>query len=378
MTSSLTNVVRTASGSDARGASHAALNQNVFKKANSLNNDAAHAQRMKEKGTSEAWRAGSGSKTKAHSQASWAGALTRRTAKAAAKREDEMDMELVLHEFIEVLIRIAFWRANPAFGNYSKKPPTTFTPLPDCLDSLLHEIILPAAKRDDSAHFKEHLANDGPMQAVLVSYEEKLRQWFECHAAHMKGAHAGFKLQYKQWLDLLKQGYGAKHGVLGYSPGHEIGTWEINQDSEITGDERCRTKFHAALSMPQAKFAFINSQSLSQMSVGQQKDTDGAFALAASVPASVHSSNETASALVTWAHATWAHATSNATDWLAHHALSPPFCSDDHAGLQGVCTLHANGRASTAPCGGGSRACPSDARACCASRSATGRPGRPW
>ena len=44
-----------------------------------------------------------------------------------------------------------------------------------------------------------------------------------------------------------------------------VGIWEINQDSEITGDERCRTKHKCALSLPQAKFAFSNSQSLDQV-----------------------------------------------------------------------------------------------------------------
>merc|ERR1712023_320122 len=61
----------------------------------------------------------------------------------------------------------------------------------------------------------------------------------------------------------------------GFTPQHLVGHWQIYQDSEITGDERCRNIFKVSLSLPQAKFAFINSQSLDQMSVGQAKDTDG-------------------------------------------------------------------------------------------------------
>ena len=60
----------------------------------------------------------------------------------------------------------------------------------------------------------------------------------------------------------------------GYTPGKMIGNWQVYQDSEITGDERCRNIFKVSLSLPQAKFAFINSQSLDQLTVGQAKDTD--------------------------------------------------------------------------------------------------------
>ena len=51
-----------------------------------------------------------------------------------------------------------------------------------------------------------------------------------------------------------------------------VGNWQIYQDSEITGDERCRNIFKVSLSLPQAKFAFINSQSLDQMTVARQGD----------------------------------------------------------------------------------------------------------
>ena len=82
-----------------------------------------------------------------------------------------MDMELVLYEFVEVLIRIAFWRANPYHGIH--KLATKLMPLPDCLEQMLHEVVLPNAKRDDSALFKERLAGDKAMQAALESYEDQ-------------------------------------------------------------------------------------------------------------------------------------------------------------------------------------------------------------
>ena len=71
----------------------------------------------------------------------------------------------MLYEFVEVLIRIAFWRANPYHGIH--KLATKLVPLPDCLHQMLHEVVLPNAKRDDSALFKERLAGDKAMLAAV-------------------------------------------------------------------------------------------------------------------------------------------------------------------------------------------------------------------
>ena len=54
------------------------------------------------------------------------------TKKAKGAKDTEMDQELVLYEFVEVLIRIGFWRANPQHG-LSAKAATKLVPLPDCL-----------------------------------------------------------------------------------------------------------------------------------------------------------------------------------------------------------------------------------------------------
>merc|ERR1719316_2203409 len=133
---------------------------------------------------------------------------TGKPTKSAGKgKEDEMDMELVLYEFVEVLIRIAFWRANPYHGIH--KLATKLIPLPDCLTQMLHEVVLPNAKRDDSALFKEKLAGDKAMQAALASYEKKLKEWFDVHTQSMFLRGEGRKLQYQQWQDLLKKGWGS-------------------------------------------------------------------------------------------------------------------------------------------------------------------------
>merc|ERR1719311_1461655 len=94
-----------------------------------------------------------------------------------------MDMELVLYEFVEVLIHIGFWRANPFHG--INKLAAKLVPLPDCLHQMLHEVILPNAKRDESALFKEKLANDKALQSALESYDAKLKQWYDVHTQSM-------------------------------------------------------------------------------------------------------------------------------------------------------------------------------------------------
>ena len=241
---------------------------NMFKKANALNTNAVREQRKQEAGTADAKNEAAGSKTKTMNQSS-TGKPTKRAQKG---KEDEMDMELVLYEFVEVLIRIAFWRANPYHGIH--KLAMKLMPLPDCLHQMLHEVVLPNAKRDDSALFKEKLAGDKMMQSALQSFDKKLKEWFDVHTQSMFLRGEGRKLQYQQWQDLLKKGWGTDVRAQGYTPGNGVGNWEIYQDSEITGDERCRNKFKISLSLPQAKFAFINSQSLDQLTVGQAKDTD--------------------------------------------------------------------------------------------------------
>ena len=241
----------------------------MFKKANAVNSEAAHFQRLAEKGNSSTKEEGSGSTTKMISAKA-------KTKSAASQKDTEMDQELVLYEFVEVLVRIAFWRANPYHGIH--KLATKLIPLPECLDQMLKDVILPNAKRDDSALFKERLASDQAVLGAVASYEKKLRTWFNIHTQSMFLQGKGRRLQYQQWQDLLKKGWGQLQSnnepSPGYTPAGLVGNWQIYQDSEITGDERCRNKFKVSISLPQAKFAFINSQSLDQMTVGQAKDTD--------------------------------------------------------------------------------------------------------
>jgi len=218
---------------------------NLFMAANAINKDDAHAQRMESKKSSA-------SKQEGKSEMAGKGGSAKSKSSKAIK-DDEMDKELVLYEFVELLTRISFWRANPYHGII--KLAGALVPFPDCLSKMLHEVVLPNAQRDDSALFKEKLESDEKMQAVLKAYEEKLRAWFNGHtqSQHLRGEER--RIGYDQWQEILKKG-------------KVVGIWEVHRESEITGDPSCRDRFKCSLSMPQAKFAFMNSQSLDQMSAG--------------------------------------------------------------------------------------------------------------
>ena len=234
--------------------------QVLFMKANALNSEEAHAQRAAEKLDKESKlenaRAG-GNKLEGKKAPA-------RRASASAAREDETDQELVLYEVIALLVRISFWRANPYHGIH--KLATTLIPFPECLRSMLHEVVLPLAQRDDSALFKDKLAEDEDMQAALTEYKERLKVWFnkETQSMHLCGEKR--KIKYEQWQEVLKKG-------------KVIGIWEVHQESDIVGDERNRILHKCSLSLPQAKFAFLNSQSVDQIGAGVASDNSDSTTL---------------------------------------------------------------------------------------------------
>ena len=60
----------------------------------------------------------------------------------------------------------------------------------------------------------------------------------------------------------------------GLGEGAFVGDCTVQRESDITGDERCKEKFTCRLSMLEAKYAFLNSQSLEQMAAGDASDDD--------------------------------------------------------------------------------------------------------
>ena len=110
---------------------------------------------------------------------------TKRDAKAAevgrvrganSGEEAVKDEELVLYEFIALLVRISFQRANPTFGNFGNKRQIVL--LPTCLQTMLEEEILPRARRDTSAVFRETVMQELSVQAVLQEYEPILKAYY--------------------------------------------------------------------------------------------------------------------------------------------------------------------------------------------------------
>jgi len=92
-----------------------------------------------------------------------------------ARVAKEVDAQLNLFEFINLLVRIAFWRANPQWGSkYNKKD---LTPVPESTQILLEECILPNARRDTSGEFKKVLQADAATQGVLTEYRDRLQAW---------------------------------------------------------------------------------------------------------------------------------------------------------------------------------------------------------
>ena len=97
----------------------------------------------------------------------------------ALQRQDEGggERQLSLAEWINCLVRIAFFRANPQWGSkFNKKD---LTPVPESMEILLQQCILPRAKRDNSAAFKKVLAADTATQAVFAEYRERLQGWLQ-------------------------------------------------------------------------------------------------------------------------------------------------------------------------------------------------------
>ena len=142
---------------------------NMFIKANALNTNAVREQRMNERKSAESKQEGPSDKASKGAAKTGGG----REKRAASKKDQEMDQELVLYEFCALLIRISFWRSNPYFGLH--KLATKLVPFPDCLVALLDECVLPNAKRDDSLVFREKLQNDPKLLQALEQYDAKLK-----------------------------------------------------------------------------------------------------------------------------------------------------------------------------------------------------------
>ena len=175
-------------------------------------------------------------------------------------KEAVMDAELVLYEFIAVLVRVAFWRANPDFGLWldkkkdGAKDAEEVIPVPLALSSMLNDVVLPRAKRENSAAFRETEMKDAKLLEVLQKNDPRLRAWFEKNVGKAIGAKKPM-LTFEHWLRILD-----RQSI--------VGVWEVEQRSAITGDLSTKGNIKIRLSIPTCKAAFMDSQRVEQLGVG--------------------------------------------------------------------------------------------------------------
>jgi len=147
------------------------------------------------------------------------------------------DKVLEMHEFLAMLIRISFARANPQAGMLLAKKSDNFkakadSPLPDCLLSMIQQFILPNARRNNAAEFKKTAMVDPKVVEVLDKRREALSTWWEMTSG---GKDA---IDIRMWEEHLD-------GLLLFS--------DIQVEAADGSMHRCR------FSVPQAKAAFCAS-----------------------------------------------------------------------------------------------------------------------
>jgi hypothetical protein len=91
-----------------------------------------------------------------------------------------------MHEFCEVLVMIAFQRANPKYGT----PGNTRTadaaslvphPMPGCLDTLMKKV-LGNAKTDVQAKLLKRVMKEPDIRAIFNANKAKLKKLFEARS----------------------------------------------------------------------------------------------------------------------------------------------------------------------------------------------------
>ena len=187
--------------------------------------------------------------------------------------EAKRDAELVLYEFVNVLVRIAFWRANPTFGNWidedgdGVKDQMEVVSVPEALSKMLNELILPRAKRENSAAFRTKEMNEPSVRQALTQVRPQLKAWYTALQQSSLSVDQDDKLSFDEWLKALRK----PHEANGERTRVDMcGEWEVEQLSEITGDPSAHNNFiRCRLSIPTCKAAFMDSQRVEELGVGQ-------------------------------------------------------------------------------------------------------------
>merc|ERR1719409_2382480 len=131
-----------------------------------------------------------------------------------------------------------------------------------CLKAMIEDEILPRARKDTSAVFRETVMTEKSVLQVLDDYRPKLKTWYnETTGDDTKQTDITDKLQMEQWMRICDEK-------------DLVGIWECYRESDITGDPACKTQYKWRLSMPQVKMAFIDSQPSDQVGAAQSTGTD--------------------------------------------------------------------------------------------------------
>ena len=94
------------------------------------------------------------------------------------------DHGLMLHEFFECLVMLAFQIANPKFGEVGHNDEKAVgAPLPGCLESMVKQKLLVNAKRDKLALVRASLLTDKDVAAAWATFKAPLQKEFEKLAA---------------------------------------------------------------------------------------------------------------------------------------------------------------------------------------------------
>ena len=100
-------------------------------------------------------------------------------AKALAKGA-KADGSLELHEFLEAIVRLAFARENPEFGEAGKNDASAVPkPLPGALESMLKDNLLLNAKRDQLAAVFAQITSDQATGQVVMAKRDALKSKFD-------------------------------------------------------------------------------------------------------------------------------------------------------------------------------------------------------
>ncbi|KAL1507904.1 hypothetical protein AB1Y20_007510 [Prymnesium parvum] len=163
--------------------------------------------------------------------------------KHAKAEELEPKHRLLLADFLRLLVEISFHRANPSYQPTGKAEDVV-APLPDCLNKLLHEVVLPNAKQDNAPSFRRRFSSDSKAQDVVHARAEDInRLWKALSGGNTQGVGIDAFLSFASKRQLMP-------------------TCEVYVSDEHVRPPTNKNKriYRSSLSLEHARIAFIDSE----------------------------------------------------------------------------------------------------------------------